>query len=671
MLDSAEHRYPVAAQSGAGSSSDADRILIVTRNLPPLTGGMERLNWHLAQELAQRFRVRLCGPSGSRQKSPDNAPVIKTFAARPLPRFLVESLAVTLSAAVRFRPALVIAGSGVTAPHAWLAGRFTGARTLVYLHGLDLIAHHPLYRALFLPAIRHADRLLVNSRNTARLAREAGIAAERISILHPGVTLAAECANPGPDAFRRAIGAEDRPILLSVGRLTARKGLLEFVRHALPAIVAVHPSVLLVVIGGEASERLGACREGQSDAIRREAKRLGLANHLRLLGRVDDEVLEQAYRASRIHIFPVMDLPGDVEGFGMVAIEAASQGLPTVAFAAGGVPDAVAPGVSGLLVPPGDYPALALAIVDVLEGRHAEIDANRCRDFASGFAWASFGECARRICGIVINGGIAMGDRRRSPPPIGTSIEEVEMSSQDPAATHRQVADFYDEVYYQKDADQVPQPSRHLQRLAARLVHPGQQILDVACGRGEWLAAVSERDVRVSGIDISKCAIETCRKYLPQGHFEIGPAESLPFPDNHFDLVTCLGSLEHFLDQPAALKEMVRVVHPGGRVLVLVPNAGFLTYRLGFFRGTQQQTIRETIRPLSEWSAMLNTAGLQVIERWKDLHVLNRSWIFRPPHSLIPVRLAQALALLIWPLSWQYQVYHLCHISAGEDSRIG
>lgn len=237
------------------------------------------------------------------------------------------------------------------------------------------------------------------------------------------------------------------------------------------------------------------------------------------------------------------------------------------------------------------------------------------------------------------------------------------MPDQEPAATHSQVADFYDQIYYRQDTAQSPRPSRHLRRLATRLgVQPGQQILDVGCGRGDWPAVLAALGATVSGIDISTRAIESCRRHLPLGRFEVGPAEALPFPDHYFHLVSCLGSLEHFLDQPAALREMARVARPGGRILVLVPNAGFLTYRLGLFHGTQQQTVRETIRSLSEWHMMLNDAGLEVTRRWKDLHVLDHAWIFRSPRYMDPLRLAQALALLVWPLEWQYQVYHLCRV---------
>ena len=74
----------------------------------------------------------------------------------------------------------------------------------------------------------------------------------------------------------------------------------------------------------------------------------------------------------------------------MVAIEAAAHGIPTVAFAAGGVKDAVAEGKSGYLVQPDNYPAMAESVIGVL-ARRREMT-NTCREFASQFAWPLFGK---------------------------------------------------------------------------------------------------------------------------------------------------------------------------------------------------------------------------------------------------------------------------------------
>jgi ubiquinone/menaquinone biosynthesis C-methylase UbiE len=229
---------------------------------------------------------------------------------------------------------------------------------------------------------------------------------------------------------------------------------------------------------------------------------------------------------------------------------------------------------------------------------------------------------------------------------------------------YQAVENFYDTVYYSATS-QAKKPSFHLRKLAEKInIKPGEQLLDIACGTGAWLEAANQSGAQIHGIDISTRAIEVCRKRLPDSHVEVGIAENLPFPDAFFDIITCLGSLEHFLDQPKAIEEMVRVAKLDARFLILVPNAGFLTYRLRLFRGTQQQAIKETIRSLDDWKALFSRSGLTVESRWADYHILSIEWILRRPYRMLLPRLIQAIALLIWPLKWQYQVYHLCYKSA-------
>lgn len=233
---------------------------------------------------------------------------------------------------------------------------------------------------------------------------------------------------------------------------------------------------------------------------------------------------------------------------------------------------------------------------------------------------------------------------------------------------HKEIADFYNNCYY-AGKNGSARLSRHLSRLAKKIrISPNDKVLDVACGSGEWLGVCTSLGAKPFGIDISSKAIELCQQSFPEGDFRCGPAETLPYPDNSFDVVTCLGSLEHFLDQNHALAEMTRVAKPDARILILVPNSGFLTYRMGIYSGTNQQAARETIRSLSEWGKMISGSGLSVQARWKDLHVLSRAWIFRKPLTAIPARLLQAISLALWPLNWQYQVYHLCSVRTQRQS---
>jgi len=224
---------------------------------------------------------------------------------------------------------------------------------------------------------------------------------------------------------------------------------------------------------------------------------------------------------------------------------------------------------------------------------------------------------------------------------------------------------FYDEVYY-ANAKKTPQNYGHLKALANKMGVTGEhRVLDIACGLGEWLKVCNENGAKVHGIDLSTKAIEFCQKTIPDGEFYAQPAESLPFADEHFDYVTCLGSLEHFVDPVGALKEMVRVARPDANFVLLVPNKDFLTRKLKLYAGTNQKDAKEVVRTLDEWREMFEISGLEVQERWKDLHVLSWSWISMGGWLHMPLRAVQALALSVWPLKWQYQVYHLCTVKGN------
>lgn len=379
------------------------RILIVTRNLPPLVGGMERLNWHMADELAKVADVRVVGPQGSGTLAPPGA-TVREAPLEPLWKFLWRARSLARSEARSWKPDVVLAGSGLTAPIALNAARACGARTAVYVHGLDVAVRHLAYRAVWLPAIRRADRVIANSSATAELCRGVGIDSAHIGIVHPGVDLPdgmrredSAQYDPAAVTFRRQRDLGNRPLLLSVGRLSARKGLREFVTHALPRIVAAKPDAILLIVGGTPSQALSA--EAQSpESIQAAADAAGVGGCVRFFGKVSDGELAILYRTVDVHVFPVREIPSDPEGFGMVAVEAASHGLPTVAYATGGVIDAIAEGQSGYLVERGDYSALADAILRTLSER--EVLRGSCIKFACLFAWPEFGRQIVRQLGL-------------------------------------------------------------------------------------------------------------------------------------------------------------------------------------------------------------------------------------------------------------------------------
>lgn len=366
------------------------RILLITRNLPPLVGGMERLNWHMADELSRHANVWIVGPEGAAQHGPAQIRVTEA-PLRPLWRFLLASAFKALRIARKWRPDIVLAGSGLTAPAALLAAHATGARSIVYLHGLDAAVQHPIYRAIWNPAIRRMDTVLANSSATSELASTLGVTTPRLHVLHPGVQMpAAPQSIKALQRFRQRHELGEGLLLLSIGRLTTRKGLREFVQYALPSIVSNHPDVILIVVGEAPADSLQADVQTR-DSIQATADAAGVGQHLRFLGVITDQAqLACAYESAALHVFPVRSLPADPEGFGMVAVEAAAHGLPTIAFATGGIIDAISEGISGHLIPQGDYHAFADSVIQSI--RAPRIKREICISFAQRFSWEAFGE---------------------------------------------------------------------------------------------------------------------------------------------------------------------------------------------------------------------------------------------------------------------------------------
>lgn len=369
------------------------RILIITRNLPPLVGGMERLNWHMADELSKYAEVKVVGPQGAAAIKPDNVSLSEA-PLKPLPLFLLVAFFKALWLALRFKPDVVLAGSGLTAPLAWLVSKACRTRSAAYLHGFDITVQSKTYQRLWVPVFKKMDAIIVNSTPTQRLAFATGVPEAKMSIVYPGVSLPDK---PQPEdaiaAFKQKHGLGNKKILLSVGRLTTRKGLKEFVEHALPVIVQAEPDAVLLVVGEAPKNSLGAGIQSV-ESIQTQAQQSGVADNLRFLGVITDPAqLATVYEAADVHVFPVRHIPGDPEGFGMVAIEAAAHGLPTAAFATGGIVDAVKQGESGYLADKNEYSQLAGLTAQLLR---QPLRQEGIKAFAQGFAWEGFGQAVAR-----------------------------------------------------------------------------------------------------------------------------------------------------------------------------------------------------------------------------------------------------------------------------------
>ena len=339
------------------------RVLVITRNLPPLVGGMERLTHNLVLGVTEYAQVTVIGPHGCRAHLPESVEVHECSSG--LAGFLGGSTLAALRIVRKGRFDVVIGGSGLVAPLLLQLKILFYCRTVALVHGLDVIVDNWLYQRLFIPALRHVDQVIANSRNTKRLAVDRGVRDERITIIHPGTHIPEMPDEHRKLDFLQRYNIRYERYMLFVGRMTRRKGLSSFIRNSLPTILQACPNSELVIVGDDADNSLN--REGEKAAVLAAIEETGLEDKVTFLGKVDDRDLESAYACAAVHVFPLIEVPGDVEGFGMVAIEAAAMGTPTVAFDIGGAQDAL-PAESRDLIAAAHYMLLAQTVSHYLKG---------------------------------------------------------------------------------------------------------------------------------------------------------------------------------------------------------------------------------------------------------------------------------------------------------------
>jgi phosphatidyl-myo-inositol dimannoside synthase len=359
------------------------KILLVTRNFPPLTGGMERLMQNAALGISAYADLTIIGPRGCGDYAPEGATVMEVPASL-VPFLLLGTLSST-RACLRQKFDVVVGGSGLTAPTLWIVKKVFKLPTVVFVHGLDLVANHIVYQKMFVPLVKTADLTIANSQNTRGLAIDSGVAADHITVINPGVDLTEITDIPKQDAFVSEHDLTGRKIVLFTGRITPRKGLSAFIKHCLPLVIAAEPETVLLVVGESPEQSLN--RKSEADDVVEAVAANALERNVVFLGKVSEDELLKAYAASNVQILPLVNTLGDVEGFGMVAIEAAALGTPTIAFHLGGVSDAISP-ENGSLVPAGRYDLFAESLIESFH--RAAPDSNSCIAHANKFSWEVF-----------------------------------------------------------------------------------------------------------------------------------------------------------------------------------------------------------------------------------------------------------------------------------------
>ena len=150
---------------------------------------------------------------------------------------------------------------------------------------------------------------------------------------------------------------------------------------------------------------------------------------------------------------------------------------------------------------------------------------------------------------------------------------------------------------------------------------PGARVLDLSCGLGLFLKAAHDHDpsLQLHGLDHSEVACRQAAARVPAAKIRRGDAMKTPYPSGSFDLVTCLGSLEHYPDSGRGLAEIRRLLADGGKALVYVPNLFFIGYIYLVFKTGETpheagQNEYERFETRQGWEELIRANGLKVVD---------------------------------------------------------
>ncbi|WPL17682.1 GDP-mannose-dependent alpha-(1-6)-phosphatidylinositol monomannoside mannosyltransferase [Thiorhodovibrio winogradskyi] len=233
-----------------------------------------------------------------------------------------------------------------------------GIPYICYVHGEEL-EFSSLSRELSLlvrMTTRNANLLICNSENTRGLLITAFKPdRQKTAVLHPGVDAHKFIPAPYDIGVRRELGWHHRPVILTVGRLQQRKG-HDMLIKALPQIIQAHADVLYAIVGdGEERESL----EKLVGAHQLEA-------HVMFMSEIEDTKMIQCYQQCTLFVLPNRAVNKDIEGFGMVLVEAQSCGKPVIAGDSGGTAETMRVGESGYVIDCTKPEPLAAAIIGIL-----------------------------------------------------------------------------------------------------------------------------------------------------------------------------------------------------------------------------------------------------------------------------------------------------------------
>ena len=364
------------------------RLLFVSHSFPPVDaplsniGGMQRVATELHSALEERDDVAM-----------------RTLALRSSWKWVhVKAIPFLASLAVRLgreasahQADAILFTSMTTALPLLIAGpalKKKGIRLAAIIHGLDVTDPNPVYQKAVRRLCGMLDAVMPVSRATGEELVARGLPRERVHVVPNAVDLDrfdGVAASRAASARLSIAGASPLPddafLLVTVGRQVRRKGFAWFIEHVMPKL----PERVHFWLAGDGPER-----ENIEGAI----QRAGLRQRVCCLGKISEADLVELYRRGQLFVMPNIVVPGDMEGFGIVMLEAGACGLPTLAADLEGIRDVIDEGVNGWFAPTKDATAFASRIQSLLDDPDGLREASkRTAEYVSStFPWDSTAE---------------------------------------------------------------------------------------------------------------------------------------------------------------------------------------------------------------------------------------------------------------------------------------
>ena len=265
-----------------------------------------------------------------------------------------------------------------------------GARYNCFVHGEDVetAATSREHSLLVKNVCKNASMLICNSENTANIVHKLGFdSGSKCEVLHPGVdTSRFEVAAPDT-SFRQQMGWSGKRVLLTVGRLQRRKG-QDFLIKSMPALLNEFPDLFYAVVG------TGECYDELISLVDQHE----LHDNVCVYPDMDDEALIKCYQQCDIFILPNRTIDNDIEGFGMVLVEAQVCGKPVIAGDSGGTRETMNIGKTGHIIDCSSTENLLKELSPILRNREivdGEVD---IADYAKNrFNWDQHVAKAKRL----------------------------------------------------------------------------------------------------------------------------------------------------------------------------------------------------------------------------------------------------------------------------------